>query len=321
MHMPFVLQSSIIILSALILDRLLGEVKRYHPLVLFGRYVMACEACFYPKSNSRPWVGTFRGILAWATAVLVPLSLVYSVYLVSPYWIQVLLCILVLYFAIGARSLAEHGLAVYEPLKLGELIVARKQLSMIVSRDTQNLNEAQISSATVETMTENTHDAIIAPIFWFLVLGLPGVVLFRLVNTLDAMWGYRNTRYEYFGKFSARVDDVLGWPSARLTVMLFVLVSFLKGRIQGCQQIYTWARSWYSPNAGPVMAAGAFALNVRLGGPAPYHGALKSRPWLGDIKAKLPKADHIKRAIGLMYQSTYALFFILFAIGVIQWLY
>jgi adenosylcobinamide-phosphate synthase len=315
------LLESALIISALVLDALFGEVKRHHPLIVFGNLATRCEAMFYPKKDTGNKAMIVRGAMCWCVAVFIPASVLCGLYIMSPNWLQILLAVLILYVAIGARSLAEHGDEVAIPLVHNDMAGARQQLSMIVSRDTQDLNEAQISSAAVETITENTHDAVIAPIFWFLVLGVPGVILFRLTNTLDAMWGYRNDRYEYFGKFSARFDDVVGWPSARLTVALFILVSFLKGRIKGCWRIYTWARRWYSPNAGPVMAAGAFVLNVRLGGPAPYHGVLKSRPWLGDIESTAPKAAHIKQAIGLMYQSTYALVIILLVIGAMQWLY
>lgn len=317
--MPFLLESALIIISAFVLDALLGEVKRHHPLIMFGNFATRCEAVFYPKQGSSNKVTIVTGAMCWCVAVFIPISVLCGLYIISPTWLQVLFAVFILYFAIGARSLAEHGREVATPLIHHDTVGAQHQLSMIVSRDTQNLTETQISSATVETITENTHDAVIAPIFWFLVLGVAGVILFRLANTLDAMWGYRNARYEYFGKFSARVDDVLGWPSARLTVGLFIIISILNGRVKGVLRIYRWARSWYSPNAGPVMAAGAFALDVRLGGPAPYHGVLKSRPWLGE--GEQPSATHINQSILLMYQSSYVLVFILFAVGAIQWLY
>lgn len=320
--MPLLFESALIILSALLLDALLGEVKRFHPLVLFGNFVSRCEMFFYPIKHTQHSVMFCRGMLSWWVAVCVPTSILLYLYLLCPNWLQILFSVLLLYLAIGARSLAEHGNEVAKPLLAGDIVNARQQLSRIVSRDTQDLNEAQISSATVETITENTHDAVIAPIFWFLVFGVAGVIVFRLANTLDAMWGYKNKRYEYFGKFSARIDDVLGWPSARLTVLLFVCVSVFKRPVSGLGQIYTWAKRWYSPNAGPVMAAGAYVLNVCLGGPAPYHGVLKSRPWLGDsVTAQPPRAEHIKHAIHLMYQSTYAFVFILLIVGAIQWLY
>lgn len=313
-----VFETSLVVICALCLDKLLGEPVRFHPLVGFGRYAAWVEGLFYSStfSGKRLFV---HGVMAWCVAVLVPVIILVNMVNLVPYAVQVLISVVVLYLSIGARSLAEHGKAVGEPLTQGNIQDAREQLWRIVSRDTQDLNATQMSTATVETLTENTHDAVIAPIFWFLLFGAPGVLLFRLANTLDAMWGYKNTRYKYFGKFSARVDDVLGWLSARLTVCLFILVSISRGRILGCEKIIHWARSWYSPNAGPVMAAGAFVLNVRLGGPAPYHGVLKTRPWLGT--GDVPSAKHIQQAIGLMYQSTYVLVFILCVIGVLQWLY
>ncbi|GAA6136042.1 adenosylcobinamide-phosphate synthase CbiB [Oceaniserpentilla sp. 4NH20-0058] len=240
-------------------------------------------------------------------------------YSVLPNTGQLIFEIFILYLAIGARSLAEHGQAVAKPLIQNNILDAREQLKMIVSRDTQHLNESQISTATVETITENTHDGVIGPIFWFLIFGVAGVLVFRLANTLDAMWGYKNIRYEYFGKFSARVDDVLGWPSARLTVLLFMIAAFLKGKRHGYWRVVKWGRSWYSPNAGPVMAAGAFALGVSLGGSAMYQGVLKSRPILGEGVAA--QGRHIQQAIGLMYLSIMMLVVILFFIGAIQWLY
>lgn len=308
-----------IVACALVMDRLLGEMPRYHPIVLFGRYALTCEAWCYPKQAPSKMNSIWRGVLTWWLAVVVPLMMIISVYWLSPESLQFCLSTLILYVSLGARSLKEHGEAVAEPLQEFNLALGREALQRIVSRDTADLDEHDISTAAVETITENTHDAVIAPIFWFLVLGIAGVVLFRLANTLDAMWGYRNTRYEYFGKFSARVDDVLGWPSARLTVLLFSLVSLCRRHKSGLIQVMDWGRRWYSPNAGPVMAAGAFALNVRLGGDAIYHGERKSRPYLGD--GDLVNGQHIGKAIQLMYHSTYILLCLLFFIGAMQWLY
>ena len=317
--MPFLVESTLIVIAALVMDCVLGEVKRHHPLILFGNFALRCEAVFYPKKDTGNQTMLMRGALCWCVSVLIPSGVLFAVYFISPKFLQIPFTVVVVYFAIGARSLAEHGQAVAAGLMHQDIEDAQQQLSRIVSRDTQGLNETQISCAAVETMTENTHDAVIAPIFWFLILGVAGVIVFRLANTLDAMWGYRNARYEYFGKFSARADDVMGWPSARLTVVLFVLVSLVKGNVNGIGRIYAWAKSWYSPNAGPVMAAGAFALNVRLGGPAAYQGVLKSRPYLGDGGAA--NVTHIQQSIELMYQSIGVLMFILIAVGAVTWLY
>ena len=134
--------------------------------------------------------------------------------------------------------------------------------------------------------------------FWFLVFGVPGVVLFRLANTLDAMWGYRSARYNFFGRWAARLDDMLGYVSARITVLLFALQNYRA-------LIAAWrdGSRWYSPNAGPVMAAGAGALSVQLGGDQIYNGELKTRPALGD--GELPRAKHITLALILVRRSYY----------------
>jgi adenosylcobinamide-phosphate synthase len=169
---------------------------------------------------------------------------------------------------------------------------------MIVSRDTGDLNETDIARATCESVLENGSDAIFSALFWFLVLGAPGAVLYRLANTLDAMWGYRTPRYRHFGWAAARIDDVLNWIPARLTSLTYALL----GRTRSALRCWaTQARHWYSPNAGPVMAAGAGALDIELGGPARYHGELKIRPALGCGSA--PHVRHIARAVRLVQRA------------------
>lgn len=282
-------------LLGLLLDWRLGETKRLHPLVGFGNLAYWLEAKLNPSNASG--LAKLLGVLAWTLAVMpiVLVAMLLDNWLASNYWLHLLVGACVLYVAIGWQSLIEHAQNIYQPLKQGDIEQAREAVSFIVSRDTANLNESQIATAATESVLENGADAIFAALFWFLVAGIPGVVLYRLSNTLDAMWGYKNPRFMAFGWCAARIDDLLNLVPARLTALSYTLcgntsVAWRSWRKQ--------AGTWKSPNAGPVMAAGAGALNVSLGGAAPYHGAMQARPDLGEGPA--PQADTIHAACRLV---------------------
>ena len=279
---------------ALTLDRVLGEPARWHPLVGFGRMVTAIERQFNTHS-ARPWQSILKGSAALLLVTLPILgAAVWLSMLLDGFWLLITQAI-VLWLALSLRGLSEHGLAVAEPLHSGDLATAREQVSRIVSRQASVLDERGVAAAATESMLENGADAVFASLFWFLIGGIPGVVLHRLVNTLDAMWGYRNPRFLYFGRPAARLDDILGWLPARLTALTYTLLG------QRTLALECWRRQapqWDSPNAGPVMAAGAGALNVRLGGPSPYPSGIKPRPVLGGTQAA--SARSIEAAIGLV---------------------
>jgi len=275
---------------AVLLDRLLGEPPRFHPLVGFGKLADWLESHF----NNRT---IHHGILAWCLAVL-PLS-------VAVWWLDRLLggiwlSVLCGWLAIGWQSLRQHAQWVQQALLADDLPQARQKVGWLVSRDTSQLDSPQISRACIESVLENGSDAVFAPLFWLVIGGAPAVVLYRLSNTLDAMWGYRSERFERFGKWAARVDDVLNWIPARLTALTYALC----GRYHGA--IHAWRTQgvrWYSPNAGVVMAAGAGALQVQLGGDAVYAGQTKARPSLG--AGAIPDEAAITRAIGLLDRGVY----------------
>lgn len=289
---PLVLLAAL--LAGLALDRLFGEPRRWHPLVGFGRWATAIETRFNTAAglgSGRPRV---RGLLAWLLAVSGWVALCITLRAIGPTtgWI---VDSLLLYFAIGARSLAEHAEAVAAPLANGDLPEARRKVGWMVSRDTTELDEVGIARAGVESVLENGNDAVFGALFWFLVAGGPGALLFRLANTLDAMWGYRTPRFLEFGWAAARIDDLLNWIPARLTALSYALLG-ATGAAIACWRMQ--ASGWDSPNAGPVMAAGAGALNVTLGGAAVYHGKLETRPGLG--AGNPPDADSIRRAVSLV---------------------
>lgn len=286
---------AIILACAVLIDHLLGDPRRWHPLVGFGRLATRMEYALHPDLpiEASSFLLRLKGLVGW-TLVVVPFYLS-AYYLSQLRAIGSIFDVIFLYFAIGVRSLAQHAGAVSRALKDNDLEEARRNVGMMVSRDTGNLDKTEIVRATCESVLENGNDAIFAAVFWFFVLGAAGAILYRLANTLDAMWGYRTPRYRYFGWAAARIDDVLNWIPARLTALTYTLLGKTRNALQ-CWA--TQSKHWYSPNAGPVMAAGAGALDVELGGSARYHGEIKTRPILGC--GRTPQVADIARSIRLV---------------------
>jgi adenosylcobinamide-phosphate synthase len=279
-----------------LLDQLCGEPRRFHPLVGFGWLAGQVENRVYGPSGLPPAARRRRGILAVVVLLAPALALALPVAQI-PY-AGPLASVAGLYLALGARSLREHAEAVRQALEAGDLVEARQAVGRIVSRDTRQSDEPAIAAATVESVLENGCDAVFGALFWFVLGGLPGVVVYRLSNTLDAMWGYRNEHYRDFGWTAARLDDVLNYLPARLTAFSYALCGHLPGALCAWRR---QGRRWKSPNAGPVMAAGAGALRVRLGGPAIYHGVRTRRPVLGF--GRPAQTGDIARALRLVQRA------------------
>jgi len=337
--------TALLTITAVLLDAALGEPRRWHPLVGFGRCAQYLEralnlevghaeagntAVRNPRAENpgaenseaanpavlcRPLAVRLRGVLAVLMAV-VPWVLLVAVLttgaqaLAAPVagvpaarYLGYLVSIATLYFALGHQSLRDHALRVHEALTRGDLAEARMKVGFIVSRDTGQMDGQAVASAAVESVLENGNDAVFGALFWFLIAGAPGVLLYRLINTLDAMWGYRTPRYLYFGWAAARLDDVLNFVPARLTALTYASIGHTRSALR-CWRLQ--AGAWESPNAGPVMAAGAGALGVGLGGGAYYHGRWEERPALG--VGPRPDATSIPAALRLV------------RLGVILWL-
>ncbi|OJA48584.1 adenosylcobinamide-phosphate synthase CbiB [Burkholderia ubonensis] len=278
---------------AVIVDRAVGEPSAAHPLVAFGRLAARIEAALNTGRRGR-----LTGIAAWLAAVAPPVLIAAWLTAALPAPLAAALHVALLWFALGAKSLADHLAPIAAALFRHDLPGARVLTARIVSRDTSAADEGALSRAAVESALENGNDAIFGALFWFVIAGGPGALMFRLANTLDAMWGYRTPRFLTFGWAAARIDDLLNWAPARLTAASYALLGDTASAWR-CWR--TQARHWDSPNAGPVMAAGAGSLNVQLGGPAVYHGELEHRPVLG--AGSPASAAHIVAALSLVTRT------------------
>mgnify|MGYP003637120716 FL=1 len=287
------------LITALIIDHFIGESTRFHPLVLFGNLANKLENKFNKGSRKQQFIG---GLIAWCLLVL-PIPLLYVLlFWVLPVYLIVLINIYIVYWAVALNSLNLHGLQIYNPLNNNNLEKAQHYCSYIVSRDTSQLDAQAISRATTESMLENGHDGVTATLIYFVIGGAPLVIIHRLSNTLDAMWGYRTEQFSYFGKFSARMDDLLGFVSAKITTLLFAAIGLLNGTAkQALFNAYNQSKSYKSHNGGWVMASGATVINVCLGGRAVYFGKTVNSVQLGQGQAV--KSKHIKASLTLVKQA------------------
>ena len=298
--------------AALLLDHFLGEPNKYHPLVGFGKLINFFESRLNIHSQNR-LKGASSGALAWVCAlfpllVLLCFMLFYLLQLSAVlFWLA---SILVLYFTIGLNSLKQHAFWVAIPLQNGDLEEGRCKVSWLVSRETENMDEIQVTKACMESVLENGSDAVYGALFWFAIAGAPGALLYRLANTLDASWGYRSARFVHFGWFAARMDDWLNLIPARLCSFFYSLSGDHRNAFASWRKISAWRKGvgegmskpdWASPNAGIVMSSGAGALNLSLGGSATYEGIQQVKPELG-IGCQ-PSPQDIGRSVALLYNS------------------
>jgi adenosylcobinamide-phosphate synthase len=286
-------------LAGYLLDLCLGDPPGWpHPVRWLGRGITFWETRLY-----QPRV--LSGLVFWLAVAGTALAAVLAVLILASGFgplAQGVVAAYLVYAGLATRSLHLETKRVEEALDRGDLEEARKKLAMIVGRETAHLEEADIRRATLETLAENLSDGVIAPLFYILLAGIPGLTLYKVANTMDSMVGYKNERYERFGKVAARVDDVLNFLPARLTAWLICLAA-------GPADL-DWQQAWRilnrdgkkasSPNAGRPEAALAGALGVRLGGPSIYFGRLVDKPYIGDSGQAFSQR-HYRQALVLLY--------------------
>ncbi|MFI2289470.1 cobalamin biosynthesis protein [Streptomyces niveus] len=277
--------------AGLLADRLFGDPRRGHPVAAFGRAAGAVERVLW--RDHRGWGALHAVVCAGGTAGAAALV---ARGVRSSSAVSVALTAAVTWTVLGGTSLGREARAVGGALAAGDVEVARERLPRLCGRDPGALDEGQIARAVVESVAENTSDAVVGALVWGALGGVPGLVAFRAVNTLDAMVGHRSPRLLRFGWASARLDDVAGWPGARLTAVLAAVAGGAPAR--ALEAVRRDAGRHPSPNAGPVEAAFAGALGVRLGGTLAYGGRVEHRPVLGGGGRPVEVAD-IERAVRL----------------------
>lgn len=270
---------------AMVVDALLGWpawlfARIGHPVTWIGRLIVAIDAA-WNRASDPPALRRAAGVAGALLVIVFTVALGWVLQsLLPPGRIEIALAGVLAWPLVALRSLHDHVAAVANPLLGGDIAAAREAVSRIVGRDPAALDEAGIARAAIESLAENASDGIVAPVFWGALFGLPGILAYKAINTLDSMIGHRSERHEAFGWAAARIDDVANFIPARLTGFLFVLLAPRRSEALSCMT--RDGRRHRSPNAGWPEAAMAGALGVRLSGPRIYHGTATDQPWLNE---------------------------------------
>ena len=292
--------------AAFVLDLIFGDPQSWpHPVRWMGKAIEVFEPYFRKIPVRLMLSGTlFTAVLVVGTGIVTVLILCVAQWLHA--WVKICIEIILIYFCISARSLEDAALEIHACLRQNKLRDARKKVALIVGRDVDNYEEAGISRAVVETVAENLVDGVISPLFFAAIGGAPLAMVYKMVNTLDSMIGYKNKKYMDFGKASARLDDILNFIPARLCIPIIALATHIlagNGR-RALKTACDEGANHSSPNAGYPEAAFAGALAVKLNGPNYYNGKLVEKPYIGASFGKTSPDDIIK-ACHIMLLSSF----------------
>lgn len=285
----------------LVLDMVIGDPPKWpHPVRWIGSLIKS-QVDLWNRGRFRKFKGVMLFIAVVGTTLFVVVTILGISYSLN-FWIGFTVETLLIAVGLAQKSLKQAAMSVYNPLVKGDLAEARIKLSWIVGRDTAHLKEDEITRGVVETVSENTSDGVTAPLFWAFLLGAPGIWVYKAVNTLDSMIGYKNEQYGDIGMFSARMDDVLNFIPSRLTGLCIVLFTHNETKRTLGQRLKLWrkdAKKHPSPNSGWLEAATAYQLGIQLGGENVYKGVVSHRAQMGVKDTKL-SAVHIIKTVTQM---------------------
>ena len=297
------------VFAGFLLDCLLGDpLSAAHPVVLMGKLISFLEKKLrsrFPKTpQGERTAGTIMALLVPLVSAGAGLLLLYLAWRVHP-WAYFAVSAFLCWQCFAARCLMTEAKKVVTCLETQGLAAGRRQVAMLVGRDTENLSEEQVIKAAVETVAENTSDGVVAPLLWMVLFGAAGGLLYKAINTMDSMVGYKNDRYLHFGRAAAKLDDGANYIPARLSALAMIGAAFLL-KLDGRGAWRVWRRdrrNHASPNSAQTESACAGALGVRLGGDASYFGQLYKKPTIGDPRRPIERAD-VHRVCNLMYGTS-----------------
>lgn len=288
------------LLAGYLLDLVLGDPNWLpHPIIYFGRGISKTESIMRRGNNL-----LLKGFVAAILLVTGVFCLFYVLMIAAkqaPSYIQIVVVAIFVFYGLANKTLIAEVRNVFTEADK-DVELGRKAVGRIVGRDTTNLSKQQIRKAALETLSENLSDGVIAPLFYFGLLGVPGIMAYKMVNTLDSMWGYKNDRFILFGRTAARLDDVANFVPARLTAILMALVA---GSITGLRFIAKFGSKHTSPNSGYPEAALAGILSCRFGGGSYYGGTYIAKPAIGTTERELTTSDMVK-AVAVNQKTTLA---------------